>query len=115
MHTPNTLSARRALLCLTCIILIAVAGCGAFPGRQYHPAHPKPRGSQAPGAATAVQSTAATAAPAPATKTTAATPAPGAATQAQPAAPAEKPLPRPGVALDRVVAVVNDQVILKSE
>jgi peptidyl-prolyl cis-trans isomerase SurA len=115
MHTPNTLSARRALLCLACIILIALAGCGAFPGRQYHPAHPKPRGSQAPEVATAVQPTAATAAPAPATTAKTATPAPGAATQVQPAAPAEKPLPRPGAALDRVVAVVNDQVILKSE
>lgn len=117
MYTPITLSARRASLCLVCVFLIIVAGCGALPGRQYHPAHPRPRGDKTPTTVTAVQPAAATSAPAPATaaRIPAATPAPAAGTQAQPAAPAEKPLPRPGVALDRVVAVVNDQVILKSE
>lgn len=112
MHTPITLSARRASLCLACTFLIAFAGCA---GRQYHPAHPKPRASKTPATATAVQPAVATTLSAPATATKTTTGAPVAGTQVQPAAPAEKPLPRPGVALDRVVAVVNDQVILKSE
>ena len=113
MYTPITLSARRAYLCLACAFFMVIAGCGAFPGRQYHPAHPKPRGSKTPTEATAVQAAAATtvSAPTAASKTGA----PAAASQTQAVGPAEKSLPRPGVALDRVVAVVNDQVILKSE
>jgi len=112
MHTPNTPSARRASLCLACTLLMALAGCSHVPRKHTHGP-----GAKAPAAASIVQPAAAVTAPAPATvaKPVTVAPAPAATTQATPAAAAEKPLPRPGVLLDRVVAVVNDQVILKSE
>lgn len=105
MHTPRRPGARRRELYLSTILLLALAGC--FPGRQYHPAHPKPRGSAAAAAVTQAAPVAVTKAPAAST-----TVAPTAASQAKPAA---APQPRPGSALDRVVAVVDDDVILKSE
>ena len=110
MYTPNTPSARRASLCLACICLIALAGCSQLPRKHTHGP-----GAKVPAPATAVQPAAATVAPAPVTVAKPQAAAPAAATQAAPAAAAEKPLPRPGTLLDRVVAVVNDQVILKSE
>lgn len=108
MHTPKPTGAWRLSLCLSVALLLALAGCGAFPGRVYHPAHPKPRAPKAPVAVTeAAPAAATTAAPAIVT-------APAAATAAVPAkTPAAAP--QPGELLDRVVAVVNDEVILKSE
>ncbi len=107
MHTPPKPGAPHRRLYLPLMLLCALAGCGLFPGRQYHPAHPKPRGSHA-------EATATQAAPVSATHTAA----PGAATVKAPAAATVTAVPtppKPGVALDRVVAVVNDDVILKSE
>ena len=109
MHTSPKPGAARRHLYLSALLLLALAGCGLFPGRQYHPAHPKPRGAAA---LPAVTQPAPAVAKAPAATTQAV---PAAASAAKPAAPAETPLPRPGTALDRVVAVVNDDVILKSE
>lgn len=108
MHTPQPTGARRLPLCLSAVLLLALAACGVFPGRVYHPAHPKPRAPKAPAAVTETAPAAATVA-APAVIT-----APAASTAP---APAKTPAatPEPGVLLDRVVAVVNDEVILKSE
>ena len=109
MHTPLKPGAARRHLYLSSILMLALAGCGLFPGRDYHPAHPKPRGASA---AAAVTQAAPAVAKVPAAATLAA---PAAASQAAAVTPAAAPLPRPGSALDRVVAVVNDDVILKSE
>ena len=107
MHTSPTSGARRRKLYLFLALLLALAGCGMFPGREYHPAHPQPRRSHAEAAATSE-------APVAASRVSAATgKAPAAAAAVTPVAAATPPMP--GVALDRVVAVVNDDVILKSE
>ena len=106
MHTPRKSGTVRRHLYLSAVLLLALTGCGL--SRQYHPAHPKPRGAAAAPAVTQAAPVAVTKAPAAGTSTV-----PAAASQAKPAAAA--PLSRPGAALDRVVAVVNDDVILKSE
>ncbi len=108
MHTPHTLRAWRASVSLVCLLLLAFAGCSSAP-RTHARAVVPPRGEKSanPAAAPAAVTTAAPA------KTTKAMPA--AATQAAPAAATEAALPQPGALLDRVVAVVNEEVILKSE
>ena len=109
MHTPHTLRAWRAPRCLLCFFLLTLAACSSTP--RTHARAQVPARSSRPAAVVAVV----TPAPAAATKSVSATSAPAATTGASAAAPADKPLPKPGVALDRVVAVVNDEVILKSE
>lgn len=108
MHTPHTLRAWRASLCLICLFLLAFAGCSSVP-RTHARAQVAPRGAKS--ATPAAPAAVTTAAPAKATKVAAA---PASATQTTPVT-AEPPLPQPGTLLDRVVAVVNDDVILKSE
>ncbi|HEV7166077.1 MAG TPA: peptidylprolyl isomerase [Gammaproteobacteria bacterium] len=108
MHTPHTLRAWRASLCLICLFLLAFAGCSSVP-RTHTRAQVASRGAKP--AALAVPAAVTTAAPAKVTKAAAA---PASATQTA-SVTAEPPLPQPGVLLDRVVAVVDDDVILKSE
>src|SRR5579871_3664822 len=123
MHTSRTLRARRAPLSLACVFLLILAACSSHPARKHtHGPEAVPASATAARAASSRRSRQG----APALVTTAAVPAVSAAAAAPvatpaavttppaPVTPAEKPLPRPGAMLDRVVAVVNDEVILKS-